>query len=76
MAEWLGKGLQNLLQRFDSASHLKKVKARFASLSFLRCELFRIYFYIPPHTPPLTKEGLLFFREGGHVSEPFVFEVR
>lgn len=25
MAEWLGKGLQNLLQRFDSASHLKKV---------------------------------------------------
>ena len=23
MAEWLGTGLQNLLQRFDSASHLK-----------------------------------------------------
>ena len=22
MAEWLGTGLQNLLQRFDSASHL------------------------------------------------------
>ena len=25
MAEGLGTGLQNLLQRFDSASHLKKV---------------------------------------------------
>ena len=25
MAEWLGTGLQNLLQRFDSASHLTKV---------------------------------------------------
>ena len=24
MAEWLGTGLQNLLQRFDSASHLQK----------------------------------------------------
>ena len=24
MAEWLGKGLQNLVQRFDSASDLKK----------------------------------------------------
>lgn len=22
MAEWLGRGLQNLVQRFDSASHL------------------------------------------------------
>ncbi len=25
MAERLGKGLQNLLQRFDSASHLSKI---------------------------------------------------
>ena len=25
MAEWLGTGLQNLLQRFDSASHLQKL---------------------------------------------------
>lgn len=24
MAEWLGKGLQNLVQRFESASDLKK----------------------------------------------------
>ncbi|MEY3678599.1 MAG: hypothetical protein RI924_740 [Bacteroidota bacterium] len=24
MAEWLGRGLQNLLQRFESASDLKK----------------------------------------------------
>ncbi len=24
MAEWLGTGLQNLLQRFDSASHLQE----------------------------------------------------
>ncbi len=26
MAEWLGTGLQNLLQRFESASDLKKVR--------------------------------------------------
>ena len=27
MAEWLGTGLQNLLQRFDSASHLSLYEA-------------------------------------------------
>lgn len=26
MAEWLGRGLQNLLQRFESASDLKNIK--------------------------------------------------
>ena len=26
MAEWLGKGLQNLIQRFESASDLESVK--------------------------------------------------
>ena len=63
MAEGLGTGLQNLLQRFDSASHLKKVKARFASLSFLRCELSRTDFYIPPKSP-FDKGGLVFWWGG------------
>ena len=26
MAEWLGRGLQNLVQRFESASDLKEVR--------------------------------------------------
>ena len=60
MAEGLGTGLQNLLQRFDSASHLKNKVGFDADLLFLRCELSRTDFYIPPHTPPLTKEGLLY----------------
>ncbi len=34
MAEWLGTALQKLLQRFDSASHLKKVGSHLASLYF------------------------------------------
>ena len=34
MAEWLGTALQKLLQRFDSASHLKKVGSLKASLYF------------------------------------------
>ena len=32
MAEWLGKGLQNLVQRFESASDLKE-GSRFADSS-------------------------------------------
>ena len=38
MAEGLGTGLQNLLQRFDSASHLKEVlcKRLRGTFSFLR----------------------------------------
>lgn len=36
MAEWLGKGLQNLVRRFDSARHLKTSLAfwKEAGLSF------------------------------------------
>ena len=34
MAEWLGTGLQNLLQRFDSAWYLKKSQSHTA-LAFL-----------------------------------------
>ena len=30
MAEWLGTGLQNLLQRFDSAWYLKKASGRWS----------------------------------------------
>ncbi len=28
VAEWLGRGLQNLLQRFESAQHLNKKRPR------------------------------------------------
>ena len=34
MAEWLGRGLQNLVQRFESASDLKSSKTTDANQSF------------------------------------------
>ena len=41
MAEWLGRGLQNLVQRFESASDLRFCKADdFHKSSVLFCELF------------------------------------
>ena len=40
MAEWLGTGLQNLLQRFDSAWYLKKAFGVFPEA----------FFYVMTHT--------------------------
>ena len=42
LAEWLGAGLQNRLQQFDSARNLNRSKERGYSTTFL------ILFYIPP----------------------------
>ena len=44
MAEWLGTGLQNLLQRFDSAWYLKKALG-FSSKGFY-CLFIRLQFLI------------------------------
>lgn len=37
MAEWLGKGLQNLVQRFESASDLTKTASGFIPTRFFCC---------------------------------------
>ena len=37
-------------------------RALVVSLSFLRCESFRIHFHIPPHTPPLRQQVVVFLR--------------
>ncbi len=34
MAEWLGTGLQNLLQQFDSAWYLQDMEEGYLSLSY------------------------------------------
>ena len=65
MAEWLGKGLQNLLQRFDSASHLKKVlynmlwgTFRFFTPGFTP----EIHFQSPIYTKNLTTTKIINYR--------------
>ncbi len=84
MAEWLGKGLQNLLQRFDSASHLKN-RGR------LIADLF-IFVVRTPHTllhsspnPSFDKGGAFVFKGlqskaafgfGTQLADLFIFEVR
>ena len=78
--------------RHRSAKPATAVRFRFApqkqgrlcaDLLFLRCESFRIHFHIPPHTPPLPKEGLSIWWGYGvcvfwwrALCRPFVFEVR
>ena len=42
MAEWLGTGLQNLLQRFDSASHLQKEPPGYWRALFVFIRLVRL----------------------------------
>ena len=37
MAEWLGKGLQNLVQRFESASDLTETALQIAAPRFSFC---------------------------------------
>ena len=37
MAEWLGKGLQNLIQRFESASDLTKTALQMPATRFSFC---------------------------------------
>ena len=37
MAEWLGKGLQNLVQRFESASDLTETALQTSATRFLFC---------------------------------------
>ena len=37
MAEWLGKGLQNLIQRFESASDLTKTALQASATRFSFC---------------------------------------
>ena len=77
MAEWLGKGLQNLLQRFDSASHLKNNKVGFLpTFIIFEMRLIRIYTHIPPQTPPLRKEGLIIWGNRSVSAEPLFFEMR
>ena len=77
--------------RHRSAKPATAVRFRFApqkqgrlcaDLLFLRCELFRIHFHIPPHTPPLPKEGLSiggateYAFLGGGLCADLVFEMR
>ena len=47
MAEWLGRGLQNLVQRFESASYLPKAPYRapfFVGYSIVCCKVCLIFF--------------------------------
>ena len=57
--------------RHRSAKPATAVRFRFApqkqgrlcaDLLFLRCESFRIHFHIPPHTPPLRQQVVVFLR--------------
>ena len=58
MAEWLGTGLQNLLQQFDSASHLQKtpVEAVLRGLFFFNSAKM----YRELHTPKTFIESRLY----------------
>ena len=49
MAEWLGRGLQNLVQRFESASDLQDFDKR---LNFSVVFLFGGGVSVQAHTPP------------------------
>ncbi len=47
MAEWLGKGLQNLVQRFESASDLTETALQLSTTRFyLNCHTFVIPTFI------------------------------
>ena len=55
LAERLGTGLQNLLQRFDSARHLKKPRSRYLGRGFtLKSFLEVSYILLHPDTSVRT----------------------
>ena len=58
MAEWLGKGLQNLVQRFESASDLTKP---------LYKQLWRVFLFFTPFFTPFyhSNERIQRYKNGG-----------
>ena len=49
LAERLGTGLQNLLQRFDSARHLKKPRSRYLGRGFALKSFLEVSYILTHH---------------------------